>query len=225
VGADAQGVDEAAAAARAVHGRLLEAAERQRFVHHVADLDSGATATTELDRPVTPLSRLDRLSQLGHRFLGPIFGAPEYRLTPKAPYQATPEGWVEVSRPTYYAPAGSILWWEPPRDFDVRTVFLGLHFTFTSVPAGRRSVVSMTMAGSSFAGATGHLLLQAQLVPNTVTIPITGSFGTHTVDFTFVTPQSSLTVVVALVAGIEQLTFSGASFGAAPPVLEPAVFA
>jgi hypothetical protein len=40
-----------------------------------------------------------------------------------------------------------------------------------------------------------------------------------------VTPQSSLTVVVALVAGIEQLTFSGASFGAAPPVLEPAVFA
>jgi len=211
-------------AAGAMRRRLFELAEDQRWVHHVADLDSGEMETTTLDRPVAPLSRAARLSRLaGHRFDPSIFGTPTYRLTPQRPYQPSPEGWIEVSRPTYYAPApgGDLCWWEPPRDFDPRTNFFGLRFSFTSVPVGQRSVTSMSFSGHPFAGTTGHLLLQAQLVPNTVTVPVDGTFGAHTVDFTFVTPQSSLDVVRGLLPGIELLAFTRVTFGPAPLVLDP----
>jgi hypothetical protein len=219
-------VSETENAAPSMRRRLFELAESQRWLHHVADLDTGELSTTPLDRPVAPLSRSERLSRLvGHRFDPTIFGAPTYRLTPQRPYQASPEGWIEVSRPTYYAPApgGDLCWWEPPRDFDPRTVFLGLRFSFTSVTAGQRSLTSMSFSGHPFAGTVGHLLLQAQLVPNTVTVPVDGTFGAHTVDFTFVTPQASLDIVVGLLPGIEMLAFNGVTFGPAPLVLDPGV--
>ena len=48
--------------------RVDELAETQHWVHHVGDLDSGEVLTTQLDRPVMPLSRAERLSRLGHVF-------------------------------------------------------------------------------------------------------------------------------------------------------------
>jgi hypothetical protein len=214
-------------AAGAMRRRLLELAEDQQWVHHVADLDTGETATATLDRPVAPLSRADRLGRVaGHRFdPTTIFGAPTYRLSAQHPYQASPEGWMEVSRPTYYAPGpgGNLLWWEPPRDFDPHHAFLGLVFTLTSVPTGQRSVVSLALTGHSFAGTVGHVQIQAQLVPTPVVVPVDASFGAHTVDFTFVPPQASVDIVVALFGGIEMLTFNGMTFGPAPLILDPGV--
>ena len=197
-------------AAGAMRRRLLELAEDQRWVHHVADLDTGETATTALDRPVAT-----------------IFGGPTYRLSAQRPYQASPEGWMEVSQPTYYAPGpgGNLLWWEPPRDFDPRQRFLGLVFTLTSVPTGQRSVASLALTGHSVAGTVGHVQIQAQLVPSPVVVPVDASFGVHTVDFTFVPPQGSVEIVVALFGGIEVLTFNGMTFGPAPLVLDPGVVA
>ena len=53
---------------REIRRELAELAERQGFVHHVADAASGRIVTTMLDRPPAPLSRAERLSQLGHLF-------------------------------------------------------------------------------------------------------------------------------------------------------------
>jgi hypothetical protein len=214
----------AVAAQRTTRHRLLELTESQQWVHHVADLDTGTVQTTTLDRPVAPLSRVERLAAIGHVFDPTIFGGPTYRLGPKHPYQASPEGWMEVSRPTYYAPAGDVLWWEPPRDFDPRTIFLGMTFSFSTTPSGR-AVASLSLSGHAFAGTTGNLLIQAQLVPFPVYIPVGAAFGAHTVDFTFVPPQRSVDITVALLAGIELLTFTGATFGPAPLVLDPGVLA
>jgi hypothetical protein len=219
----APGINEALSAERTMRRRLYELAETQRWVHHVADLETGEVVTTPLDRPITPLSRAERLSQLGHRFDPTLFAGPAYRLTPKRPHQPSPEAWVEASQPDYYAPSGDLLWWEPPRDFDARSEFLGLIFYFAVTP-DRRAVVSLSLAGRSFAGTMGYIQLQAQLVPNPVYVPIDGTFGARTVDFTFVPPQRSVEVVMALLPGVELLTFTGVSFGPEPLVLDPGDF-
>ena len=65
----------------------------QGWVHHMADAATGKLLTTQLDRPVTPLSRAVRLSQLGHQF--PIFPPSTHRLTPRQPYQASPQGFLD----------------------------------------------------------------------------------------------------------------------------------
>ena len=216
-------MDDAATAAHARQRALLEHAETQRWVHHVADLDTGTVLTTTLDRPLAPVSRAQRLSGLGHAF-DTIFGAPLYRLSLRRLYQAAPEGWIELSEPTYCAPAVDVAWWEPPRDFDVRTRFYGVYAELAQTPYGR-ALASFALAGNSFAGATGHLLFSMQLIPNTVTIPVDASFGHHTVDLTFMPPQRSIDISMGLVAGIEHLEFHGMTFGPAPLIADPGVFA
>jgi hypothetical protein len=74
---------------------LAELEERQGWAHHVADAATGELLTTELSRPVAPLSRVERLARLGHQFDPSIFGAPTYRLTPRHPYQASPAGFLD----------------------------------------------------------------------------------------------------------------------------------
>jgi hypothetical protein len=80
--------------------KLTELEERQSWTHHVADAATGELLTTQLSQPVTPLSRLERLSRLGHQFDLSILGAPTYRLTPRHAYQASPRGWVSFYLPT-----------------------------------------------------------------------------------------------------------------------------
>jgi hypothetical protein len=104
---DAPHPKEAPEAEREMRRELYELAETQRWVHHVADLDSGEIVTTPLDRPVTPLSRAERLSQLGHLFHPEVFDGPSQRLTPRQHYQPSGQGWAYLSalEPTLYAPA------------------------------------------------------------------------------------------------------------------------
>jgi hypothetical protein len=63
-------------------------------------------------RPVTPLSRAERLSQLGRQFHP--FSPPTHRLTPKQPYQASPEGFIGFQWTSdvtsYYGPDGEAIW-------------------------------------------------------------------------------------------------------------------
>jgi hypothetical protein len=73
---------EAGAAGRSTAGRALE---RQGWVHHVVDADTGEVLTTPLDRPLAPLSRAERLARLGHRIDLPSPWGPVYRLTPGTP--------------------------------------------------------------------------------------------------------------------------------------------
>jgi hypothetical protein len=81
----------------AIRRKLVELQEHQSWMHHVADAATGKLLTTQLRRPVTPLSRAQRLSRLGHQFDPSIFGTPTYRLTPKHPYQASPTGFLGFS--------------------------------------------------------------------------------------------------------------------------------
>ena len=53
-----------------------------------------------------------------------------------------------------------------------------------------------------------------QLIPNPVSIPVDAAFGHHTVDLVFVPPQRSIDITMILLPGIEQLAFTGMTFGA-----------
>jgi hypothetical protein len=96
--------------------KLAELKERQSWAHDVADAATGELLTTQLARPVAPLSRAERLSRVvGHQFDPPIFGAPTYRLTPRHPYQASPTGflsflWARVVSTYSDDPEGNAFW-------------------------------------------------------------------------------------------------------------------
>ena len=47
----------------------------------------------------------------------------------------------------------------------------------------------------------------------------------HAVDLTFVPPQRSIDITMIPLPGIEQLAFTGMTFGSAPLVAQPAVVA
>jgi hypothetical protein len=222
-------LDHAVRAERAMRRRLYELAEGQTWVHHTADLDSGELVTTPLDRPVTPLSRAERLSRLGTRFDATVFDGPSYRLTPRRPYQASPEAWLEVSKPNYYS-ATQVEWisWAPPRDLDIRSDFRGMLFSFVGLLLERRALASLSLSGHSFADTVGHILLTAPFPRREVTIPIGSDFGAHTVDFLFVPRPDPdgvpSEVVMGLLGGIELLTFTAITVGVEPPVLDPGDF-
>src|SRR6266545_6707225 len=88
-----------------IRGQLAELTERQGWVHHVVDVDTGEVLTTPLDPPLAPLSRAQRLSQLGHRFdPAPWPWGPRYRLSPRSPYQTAPLNWLSVYDPVISLP-------------------------------------------------------------------------------------------------------------------------
>ena len=68
-----------------IRRQMAERTERQGWVHHVVDGDTGEVLTTRLDRPLAPLSRAERLARLGHRIDLPSPWGPVYRLTPGTP--------------------------------------------------------------------------------------------------------------------------------------------
>ena len=76
----------------AIRREMAELLEHPDYVHHVADAATGKVLTTQLDHPVSPVSRAQRLSQLGDQFDFSIFGFWTHRLTPQRPYQASPNG-------------------------------------------------------------------------------------------------------------------------------------
>jgi hypothetical protein len=224
---EASDLHEAVKKAEGAMRRRLELAETQRWVHHVADLDSGDVVTTPLDRPVAPLSRAERLSQLGHRINPGVFGGPSQRLSPKQPYQSSPEAWlVYVSGTSYYTPKYDRLWWQPPREFNEEEFPFALQCTFTAPPVGR-SVASVSLAGLAFQNTRGFLnfnAIQAEGPPfGNFTIPIDRTFGEQTVDFTFVppAPPNALDIVITLYPGIEFMEFTAISLAQEPPWVEP----
>jgi hypothetical protein len=75
-------------------GKVAELKEHQGWAHHVADAATGKLLTTQLSRPIAPLSRAERLSQLGEQVTPAIFVPATYRLTPQFPYQASPQGYL-----------------------------------------------------------------------------------------------------------------------------------
>jgi hypothetical protein len=141
---DKPDVNEAVMAGRSMRRRLYELEETQRWVHHAADFDSEEILTTPQDRPLGPLSRAERLSRLGHRFDPTVFDGPSYRLTPRRPYQSSPEAWLEVFNPVFYSSGGDLLWWEPPPDLGSRELGGYMLFHFATAPQ-ERSLASLSL--------------------------------------------------------------------------------
>ena len=201
--------------------RFHELAETQQWVHHVVDLDSGEVRTTVLDRPVTPLSRAERLSGLGHRFDPSIFGGPAYRLTPRRPYQASPEASMIASRADVYRSDDDAVIWTPPRDFGTGAVLRGIRFFFAVSP-NDRCLLSIAVSGKAFKDTLGHVRLQPSDTATSARIPIGDAFAAHSLDLTFVPLGGRpCNVLMSLEEGIELLRFSSVSFGASPPVINP----
>src|SRR5438105_8013170 len=73
--------------------------EDKRWVHHVADLDRGERVLTVVsERPTLRRARLDRIADLDSTIMrsGIEFQLFERRLTPRAPYQATPLSYLNA---------------------------------------------------------------------------------------------------------------------------------
>jgi hypothetical protein len=210
---------------QALRRRLDQLAETQRWVHHVADLDTGQVLTTALRRPVTPLSRAQRLSRLGHHFDTSIFGQPQYELTPRRPFQSAPLAHLSATAPSFYgADADEIVWQlpaqEPPR---VPDRHVKCFFAESPVAVNQHAVVSLTLTGRAFKGRVGHVRVHVvESLGNDVLLPITDTFAAHTLDVTLIPlARRQSTVFMEIEAGVELLTFTKITFVAEPPVLNP----
>ena len=142
---------------------LAEVKEPQGWVHHVADAATGKLLTTQLDRPIAPLSRAERLSRLGHQFNPVIFGRPTHRLTPRLPYQASPQGFLDfhfTSLMSSYAddPNGRADWLlehiVPPWTGRMDALLL-------DAPAGR-CLLTLLLGASTLPGQVGHIRIEVR---------------------------------------------------------------
>jgi hypothetical protein len=208
---------------RKIRRELNELAERQGFVHHVADAASGRIVTTMLDRPPAPLSRAERLSRLGHPFDPSILG-PIYRLTPRRPYQASPLNWLTIYDANIARPDGQDhVFWSLPRDFNPPDP-PGLRAYFGEPPAGR-CVATLSLAGNSWDGQAGHVVVRAYggSAPASISVPFS-SYAVHIIDIAVVpTPGNHVEVWADLKGGLHLVTFSSITL-ARELVLDPGTF-
>lgn len=203
-------------------GRYAPLAQPRRWVHHAADLESGQVLTTELDGPMTPAARIERLARLGYVFDTSIFGRPSYRLTPKVPYQAMPEAWLLAYALDYYDPFHDVMAWSPPSDYNADlNDSRDLHFWFAVAP-DQWSVLSLALWGNAWPGVTGSVRLYSD--SGEASIPISDYLAEHTVDITFTHLLDQAPEILMIVgSGIHHLEFRSVTFQAAPPENFPGV--
>jgi hypothetical protein len=200
--------------------RLDEFEEAQKWAHHVADLSTRKVQTTTLSRPVAPLTRARRLSQLGLHLDTTIFNGPSYQLTPRRPYLAQPESWLIASVVGDYSTLSDFILWQVPRDA-TGALFQQLQCFFNVTPE-RQSLVSISISGKSRPGKTGFVRAGMSDIPGEVRVPIGQSFASHTIDIVF-DPVQGRPVEVFMVptAGIEFVIFRSIILRNLPPVLTP----
>lgn len=199
--------------------RLAELSERQGWVHHVVDADTGEVLTTPLDRPLAPLSRAERLARLGHRIDLPSPWGPVYRLTPRNPYQAAPLNWVTFYDAAITLPeAQDEVYWSLPQDFHRTADLPGLRSHFDQPPQ-QRCVVTLAFTAASWAGAVGHIEIAGSA---SGLIPVTDSYADHTVDLSFAPfPGYPVEVFAFLRAGLHQVVFRSITLRAERVVVDP----
>jgi len=210
---DGKGLHDGGERQAKVRGRLLELRDGQRWVHHAADLATTEVITTELDGPVTPGARIDRLARLGrHVDLGG-FGGPSYRLTARAPYQASPEGYLVAWNPTVHLPFDDTIVWEVPRDFE-HAPLRGVDCFFADSP-DEPALVTISFSAKAWSGRAGAVHVVAYRNAVTVDVPVHDWFAAHTVDLAVPPPgPRSLDVSVTIGAGVELFTFRSLTFRA-----------
>ena len=139
-----------------IRGQLAELTERQGWVHHVVDVDTGEVMTTPLDRPLAPLSRAERLAGLGHGIPPPSPWGPVYKLTARSPYQTAPLNWLSVYDAVITLPdAQDHVYWSFPEDFQSSHDLPGLRSHFDEPPQQRWEKTARS-AGRSSGASNGR---------------------------------------------------------------------
>jgi hypothetical protein len=201
--------------AAAARRRLYELQETGGWVHHIADLNTGEVLTTPLDRPLAPLSRAERLSQLGLPIDPTGLGGPSRRLTPGQPYQDSPQTWLDVMHSHVYesgGPGPSFVWW-------VGDTGGSAEFYFGDPPQ-QRCLASISLGGASASSSPGLVHVGAGGIEGELEIPME-RINAHTVDLILgPTGGSQQTIWVDHFEGIQELFFTAISFGPAPPIFE-----
>jgi hypothetical protein len=125
-----------------------------------------------------------------------VFGTPSHRLTPRTPYQASPEGYIDAFDGTYSA-GNDTIWWRVPATFD--NFHATCNATFLGVAAGPR-VLSVNVEVWPYTGRTGHIVI---FVGQTeVAIPVSTPTA-RTIDVSFTHDDSDVfTAMIVLQQGI-----------------------
>jgi hypothetical protein len=199
--------------------RLHELAESQRWVHHAVGAVGGEAATSELNRPITPRSRAERLAGAGLRVDSRIFGGPAYQLTARQPIQPSPEGYLVAWNATVYLPFDDTIVWEVPREH-TSAPLRGADFFFADSPR-EPAVVSLTLTAKAWPGAVGQVSVIVYRNAITARIPIFEYPAHHTVDVAVPSRGGepppggeALEVTMVIEAGVEVLTFHSLAFRA-----------
>jgi hypothetical protein len=197
--------------------RLQEMEDARGWAHHVADLDSGSVITTMLDRPVTPLSRVARISQLGHTLNDAIFGGPSQQLTAKKPYIESPAAWLIASGvESYSADENGYIEFNQPRDVEEVTWPTPhpsrIYFYFSQSPP-ERALFSLSVVGISWPGMNGFLNVKAWPGERSIYVGVSSfSVGSHTIDIIVDTSSDeNCEAVMTILPGIAQLQFKSIS--------------
>lgn len=201
--------------------RLLELSEVQHWVYHVGDLATGALTTTELDGPLTRQTRAKALSQFGSP-VGVTLGGPSYRLTPRAPYQASPEASMLAAFPNSFDSGNDVIGWDfPPGAGRLAGAVV---WSFAVAPEANVALISVSLSAAAFPGLVGQVVVAVEDDSNlgTIKVPITGSSASHIIDLAFVPfAGRSMAVGMNFEPGIDLLTFSEISLGPIPPSSDP----
>jgi hypothetical protein len=207
--------------------KLTELKEPRGWVHHVADAATGKLLTMQLDQPVTSQSRAERLSQLGHQI--PVFPLPTHRLTPRVPYQASPQGSVDFSFTSTVSSAVD----EPNGRADWLLQYIVPPWTgrmdalLLDAPAGS-CLLTLLLGAASLPGQVGHIRIEVKGQP-TENAPLIASFditaqgddfNEHIFDLVFasaptVPPTRWVAMILEPGSGLDIVRFGSLSFGLA----------
>jgi hypothetical protein len=176
-------------------------------VHDVVDLATGNVVSTSGSGVPSHEARLARLQHVGFPGDLSVFGPASHRLTPKAPYQASPEGWLD-SFAGDWSSANDQIWWRLPATF--ANYFATCNASFRGVAAGPR-LLTANVEVWPFTGRTGTIVVfvgqtQAEIPVSTNTA--------RTIDVSFTHDGSDeFTAMIVLRQGIYDFVVHSVTLG------------
>lgn len=201
------------------------------WLHDVVDLASGRVDTTPIKRPPSGKTRMQRLIDVGFAADPLIFPRPRYRLTPRRPYRASPQAWLDAffnsaigaGRPDDFFgvyepdPGADQIWWRVPPSFGDFEFWATCNFSFAGLGAGQ-AVMSLSFEVWPYQGGGAVVI---DVAAQQVEIPITGS-AARSVDIGFVHNGDPLLVAMVLLRpGIYDFVFHSVELRSGPAVIHP----
>lgn len=192
-------------------------ATKQRF-HDVIDLHRGEVETRPVARTLGAATRAKRLTRLGYHVDASIFAAPIYRLSPRVPYQASPEAWVDAFGGDFSTgPGNEQVWWRLPRFFE--TEFMsGINVNFAAPPTGPL-VLSLAIEAWPYQDATGVVVVEIGALRVETPISVAGA---RVIDIGFVNDDEGfIDARVFWRPGLYDFVFKSVALGPGLVVLTP----